>query len=125
MATQSTAAETRGLSLATDSLTSLHWLGVGLAVITGLLHLGLGVSFGLTGFGISFVVAGLGFLAGVVALLVDYRRRLLYGLGIPFTLGQIVLWYVVNAPEFSTLGIVDKVVQVALVAVLAVLWRRR
>jgi hypothetical protein len=72
-------------------MTPLHWAGVVLAAITGVLHLGLGVSFGLSAFGISFIVAGLGFLVGAAAVLVDYRRRLVYLLGIPFTLGQVVI----------------------------------
>lgn len=124
MATQDSTPRGTGLSLATESMTPLHWAGVVLAAITGVLHLGLGVSFGLSAFGISFIVAGLGFLVGAAAVLVDYRRRLVYLLGIPFTLGQVVIWYVVNAPEFSPLGIFDKVVQVAFVVVLVVLYRR-
>lgn len=124
MATRDSTGQATGLTLATDSMTALHWLGVALAVITGVLHLALGASFGLSGFGISFIGAGIGFLVGAAAVLVDYRRRLVYLLGIPFTLGQIVAWYVVNAPEFSPLGIFDKVVQVAFVVVLVVLYRR-
>lgn len=124
MATRESTGRETGLTLATESMTPLHWLGVLLAVITGVLHLVLGVSFGLSGFGISFVVAGIGFLVGAAAILVDYRRRLVYLLGIPFTLGQIVAWYVVNAPEFSPLGLFDKAVQVAFVVVLVVLYRR-
>ena len=54
-------------------MTTLHWLGVVLAVVTGVLRLVLGTSSGLSGFGISFVVAGVGFLAGPAAVLVDYR----------------------------------------------------
>jgi hypothetical protein len=113
-----------GMSLRTESLTSLHWAGVVLAAVTGVLHLYLGVSFISTPLGPAFIVAGLGFLGGVAALLVDYRRRLLYLLGIPFTAGQIVIWYVVNAPDFGTLGIVDKVVQVLFIVVLVVLYRQ-
>jgi hypothetical protein len=124
MASQPTARESGGVSVATESLTPLHWAGIVLAIVTGVIHLGLGASFGLSGFGVAFVVAGIGFLGGVVAVLVDYRRRLLYLLGVPFTLGQVVAWYVVNAPDFSALGIGDKVVQVALVVVLVLLYRR-
>ena len=115
-----------GLSLRTESLTSLHWVGVVLAVVTGVLHLVLGVSFisEQFTFGLSFVVAGVGFFAGAAGVLVDYRRRLLYLLGIPFTAGQIVAWYVVNAPDFSPLGIGDKVVQVLLIVVLVLLYRQ-
>lgn len=57
-------------------------------------------------------------------MLVDYRRKLLYLLGIPFTAGQIPAWYAVNAPGLSPVGIGDKVVQVALIVVLVALYRR-
>jgi hypothetical protein len=124
MATHDDATQTGTLSLATDSLTGLHWLGIALAVVTGVIHLVLGVSFGLTGFGVSFLVAGIGFLGGAAAVLVDYQRQRLYLLGIPFTLAQVVAWYVVNAPDFSPLGLADKVAQIALVALLVVLYRR-
>jgi len=107
--------------LALETVTPLHWAGVVLAAITGVLHFAL-----VPGFGISFLVAGVGFFAGAAAVVADYRRRQFYLLGIPFTAGQIVLWYVINQPSFSeiTLGIVDKVVQVALIGVLAVLYTR-
>ena len=121
MATQNTAGG--GLSPATESMTPLHWAGVVLAVVSGVLHLGLGASFGLNGFGISFVVAGVAFLVGAAAVVVDYRRRLFYMIGIPFTLGQVVAWYVVNAPSFSPLGLLDKAVQLAFVVVLVLLLR--
>jgi hypothetical protein len=45
-------------------------------------------------------------------------------LGVPFTAGQIVAWYFVNAPDFSPIGIGDKVVQVLLIAVIVVLYMR-
>jgi hypothetical protein len=109
---------------ATDSLTTLHWLGIALAVVTGVIHLYLGVNFAPSGLGISFLAAGVVFLAGVGGVLVDYQRSRLYLLGIPFTLGQIVIWYVINAPDFGTLGIADKVVQVAFIAVLVALYQR-
>jgi hypothetical protein len=76
------------------------------------------------GLGIAFLVAGVGYLGGIAAVLLNYRRREMILLGIPFTLGQIVAWYALNAPDFSALGIGDKVVQVLLVIVLFVLYRR-
>ncbi|MFC7175647.1 DUF7475 family protein [Halosegnis marinus] len=121
MATQTASS---GSTLATDSLTALHWAGILLSLATGLLHLGLAASFGASGLGVAFAVAGVGYLAGVAAVLVDYRRRAMYLVGIPFTLGQVVAWYALNAPDFSTLGYADKAIQVALVVVLAVLYRR-
>ena len=112
-----------GLSLHTESLTPLHWAGVVLAAATGVIHIFLGVSFISSPLGWAFLFAGVGFFGGAVAVLVDYRRRLVYLLGIPFTAGQIVGWYVVNAPEFSPLGVADKVVQVLLIVVLVLLYR--
>lgn len=111
-------------SIRTESLTPLHWVGVVLAVVTGVIHLFLGINFITQPIGWSFLGATLGFFAGVAAVLLDFRRRLVYVLGIPFTAGQIVLWYVVNSPDFSPLGIGDKVVQVALIVVITVLYTR-
>lgn len=127
------------MSTATDSglfdletLTPLHYLGILLAAITGVIHLQLGVGFAPSGLGISFLFAGVVFLAASAAILANYRRRLLYGLGIPFTAGQIVLWYLINfvfgtysfPADIGVYGAVDKVAQIALIAVLAVLLSR-
>ena len=118
--------EATGGGVQTRSLTSLHWAGIALAVATGLLHLYLVVLFGLSTYGISFAVAALGFFGGaaVLALDVDVPRQPLYALGALWTLGQIVAWYMLNAGSFSTLGYVDKAIQVALIGVLVVLIQR-
>ncbi|KAB7512480.1 hypothetical protein DM867_12885 [Halosegnis rubeus] len=118
--------EATGGGVQTGSLTSIHWAGIALAVATGLLHLYLVALYGLSTYGISFAVAGVGFLGGaaVLALDVDVPRRPLYALGALWTLGQIVAWYVIKVGSFSTLGYVDKAIQVALIAVLAVLIQR-
>ena len=113
-----------------QTLTPLHYLGVLLAVVSGLIHLRLGVGFISSPLGISFLFAGIVFLAAAAAILANYRRRLLYGLGIPFTAGQIVIWYVVNFPvgsvptDVGTLGAIDKIAQVLLVVVLIALLQR-
>jgi len=117
-----TADRESGLGL--GSVGALHWLGIALAAVTGVIHLVLGVSFLASPMGWSFLLAGVGFLAGGAAVAVGYRRRLVYLLGLPFTAVQIVAWYLVNAPAFSPLGIADKVVQVALIGVIVVLYRR-
>lgn len=108
--------------LRTDTLTSLHWIGVALAAVTGVIHLALGVSYlpESVAFGVAFLVAAFGFLAGIAAVLVDYRRRATYALGIAFTLGQVVVWFAVN-DEFTPVAVVDKLAQAGLVVVLAVL----
>jgi hypothetical protein len=127
------------MSIATDAglfdtrtLTPLHYLGIVAAVVSGVIHLRLGVGFISSPLGISFLVAGVVFVLASAAILVDYRRRLLYGLGIPFTAGQIVLWYVFNfagggksfPADVGTLGAIDKVAQVVLIVVLIVLLRQ-
>jgi hypothetical protein len=44
----------------------------------------------------------------------------LYALGIPFTLAQVAMWYLQGMPDFA-LGVIDKAVQLALVAMLVYL----
>jgi hypothetical protein len=118
----------------TASLTRLHWLGIVLALVTGAVHLAFGVLFLDPAAGVlssanaqplSFVLAGIAFFVAVLLLLLDFRRRLLYLVGIPFTGVQVVLYFALNWPDvLSPGGIGDKVVQVALIAVLVVLYRR-
>lgn len=116
----------------TASLTGLHWIAVVLAVLTGVIHLFLGVNFAPELLGIAFLLAGLGFLGAVVLLLMNYRRKLLYAIGIPYTAIQIVLWYYLNfvvgpkafPGEIGTIGTVDKIAQVILIVVLIVLYQR-
>lgn len=127
------------MSTATDSglidrqtLTPLHYLGILLAVVTGVIHLQLGVGFISSPLGISFLFAGIVFVLASAAILANYRRRLLYGIGIPFTAGQIVTWYVLNfamgpqsfPADVGTLATVDKVAQVLLIVVLIALLQR-
>jgi len=109
----------------TASLTRLHWIGIVLAVITGVVHLYFGVLALDTLQGVSFVLAGIAFFVAVLLLLLDFRRRLLYLVGIPFTGVQVVLYFYLNWPDvLSPGGIGDKAVQVALIAILIVLYRR-
>ena len=109
----------------TESLTRLHWVGIVLAAITGVVHLYFGVIALDTVQGASFVLAGIAFFVAIVLLLLDVRRRLLYLVGIPFTGIQVVLYFYLNWPNvLNPGGIGDKVVQVALIAILVVLYRR-
>lgn len=122
---------TRSHSVDVEGLEPTHYLGIALALLSGVIHLFLGVSYAPSPLGISFLVAGVGFVAGAAGVLLQYRRQLLYRLGIPFTAGQIVLWYVVNfyagtksfPADVGAIGAVDKVAQVALVLVLLRLLR--
>ena len=112
----------------TASLTWMHWLAGLLALVTGVIHLVLGVgSLSMTtGLAVAFILAGLGYLGGLVLALVDYRRTLLYLVGAAFTALQVVLYYFVNYTNdgISTLEGVDKAVQLLLIVLLLVLYRR-
>jgi hypothetical protein len=121
--------------LDTASLDSRHWIGILAALVSAAVHLLLGVRMSLSmspsAMSLSFVLAGVGFLGGIALVLFDIRRRAVYAAGIPFTLVQIVAWYYVNfaagpksfPAEIGTLGAVDKVAQVVLLAVLVALLR--
>ena len=115
-------------TLRSETLTPLHWAGIALALVTAAVHLVLGVGFLPHWMGAAFLAATAGFLAGVWLVVTDRRRRLVYLLGIPFTVAQIVLWYALNRPEgLDALGaaeVVDKVAQAALIVVLVLLYAR-
>ncbi len=114
--------------LETASLTSLHWIAIVAALVSAAVHLVLGVGFLPHWMGVLFVLAAGGFVGAVVLVLIDFRRRLLYLAGVPFTGVQIVGWYQVNRPAgLADLGVadaVDKVAQVVLVVALIVLYAR-
>jgi hypothetical protein len=93
-----------------------------LALVTGGIH----VYAGLVEGRIPVLLAGVGFFGAVILFLVDYRRTLLYVLGIIYTAVQLPLWYVVKAGEYTTLGYVDKSIQVVLIVFLVYLyWNTR
>jgi hypothetical protein len=117
-----------GLALQTDSLTPVHWVGVVLALVSGAIHLYLGVSFLSSPLGPPFLLAGLGFLGAVALVLLDVRRHLVYLVGVPFTGVQIAIWYQVQVAErglfnLGPLDYVDKAAQVLLVVILLYLIR--
>ena len=126
----STATESGLIDL--DALGPLHYLGIVLALLSGVIHLVLGVSFAPSALGLSFLFAGVVFVLASIAVVANYRRGLVYRLGIPFTTGQIVLWYVFNfvvgpksfPADVGALGAVDKIAQVILIGLLIVLIRR-
>lgn len=99
-----------------------------MALTSAAVHFVLGVGFLPHWMGVLFVLAGGGYVGGVVLVVLEYRRRLLYVVGIPYTLVQIGGWYVVNQPaglgEITTAGAIDKIAQVVLIAVLVVLYQR-
>ena len=95
------------------SLTQLQWLAVALVVVTGVLHVYAGIVEGR----IPVALAGVGYAGSLVLFFFDYRRRLLYLLGIPYTAVQFPLWIVAKS-EYGMIDYVDKAVQVALILVL-------
>ena len=113
------------------SLNGLAYVGIIAAIVSAIIHLRLGVGFLSSPLGISFVLAGLGFFGAVALVLLNYRRRTVYAVGVPFTAIQIVLWYAFNfaagdkafPADVGTLGAVDKLAQVVLIVVLIVLLR--
>ncbi|WP_436343289.1 DUF7475 family protein [Natronorubrum sp. FCH18a] len=117
-----------GDRVAPESMSTLRWVAIALALVTAAVHLLLGIGFLPHWMGGAFLVATAGFGLGITLVLLDYRRRLVYLLGIPFTVGQVVLWYTVNQPaslgELTAAGVVDKVAQLLLIAALVVLYRR-
>ncbi|MFC7225838.1 hypothetical protein N0B31_00350 [Salinirubellus salinus] len=116
-ATETTGGRTLGgFGYRAETMTTAHWVVAGLAAVTGGIHAYLYLTQGFLPFGFAAVV----FFAAVLGLLLNVYRRALYALGIPFTLGQVAMWYLQGMPDF-TLGVVDKAVQLALVAMLVYL----
>ncbi|MFA9428317.1 hypothetical protein [Natronorubrum sp. A-ect3] len=110
------------------NLTGLEWLAVGFVVVTGVIHLGLGIAFLPDPLAVAFVLAGAGFAGALVLFLLGIRRQLLYLIGVPFVGAQIVAWYVIAQPtgsgDVGPLEAIDKVVQLSLIVVLLVLYSR-
>jgi hypothetical protein len=101
----------------TGPLTQLQWLAVALVLITGGLHVYAGVVEGR----VIVALAGIGYMGALVLFFIDYRRRLLYLIGIPYTTIQIPLWLVAKS-EYGMVDYVDKTVQVVLILVLVYLY---
>jgi hypothetical protein len=99
------------------SLTQLQWLAVVLVVVTGVLH----VYAGLVEGRIPVTIAGVGYAGALVLFFFDYRRRLLYLLGIPYTAVQFPLWIVAKS-EYGMIDYVDKAVQLVLILVFIYLY---
>ncbi|WP_247009889.1 hypothetical protein [Halorientalis litorea] len=118
MATDSTSAESgdatrvRGGGFSTLELAVFALVG-----ITALTHLYAGVVEGAP----PVLLAGVGFVGGLLLYVRGTRRRLLTAAAIPYTAVQIPLWYVVKQGSFTTVGYLDKAVQLLLVVLLVVL----
>lgn len=100
------------------SISSEQWFAVLLALVTGIIHVYAGIVEGR----VPVALAGVGFIVAIALFLLNFRRRLLYLIGVPFTAIQIPLWYFAKAGEYTTVGYVDKAIQVVLVVVLVYLY---
>jgi hypothetical protein len=89
-----------------------HTFAILLATITGVIHLYIGLGFG----GSKLILAGIGFLAGSGLFLAGVKRRWLYGLAIPYTIIQMLLWIEMGLP-FIRFGLVDKFIQTLFILV--------
>ena len=112
-----------------SSLTPLHWIAFALAITSGVVHLALVVVGPVpltSSFGILFILAFGGFVGGVGLVAINYRRKLIYLLGLPYTGSQIVMWYLANQPagagDLSAFEWIDKIAQVLLLVVLVMLY---
>lgn len=112
-------ARRQGFSLRPDTaaFTGLHWLALALLAFTGAVHLYLYLTEGF----LPFLFAGLGFFGIVFLLVIGFYRRLVYLGAIPFTVAQIVGWYVLSG-DLTAIAVADKVAQVALIVLLAYLF---
>ncbi|WP_222845544.1 DUF7475 family protein [Natronomonas salsuginis] len=88
-----------------------------MVVTTGVLHVYAGIVEGR----IPVALAGVGYAGALVLFFLDYRRRLLYLIGIPYTAVQIPIWLVAKS-EYGVVDYVDKAVQVILILVLVYLY---
>lgn len=103
-----------------QSLTPLHLIGIVLAVITGGIHLWLGV----VGGSPALFTAGVGFAIGMVAVAANIRRLAVVKLGIPFTATQTVYYLATHFDQITLVSATDKVVQLGLIGVLFLIARR-
>lgn len=109
------------------SLDNKQWAVVGLTAATALIHLILGIGSLPDMFGIIFLLNGLGYLALLAGLyflpqLQDQRDMVRWAL-IAFTAVTVILYFVFNLPNsLSPLGLIDKVIELALIALL---WMER
>jgi hypothetical protein len=101
----------------TASLNRLQWIAIALVAITGALHVFAGLAEGR----VPVALAGVGYAGAIVLFFLNYRRRSLYLIGIPYTAVQFPLWIVAKS-EYGMIDYVDKAVQVILIVVLIYLY---
>lgn len=103
--------------LALDTIEPLHWTGIALATVTGVTYLYL---FTVEDW-LPFLLAGVRFFVAVGLLAFNVRRTYLYPAGIAYTAAQIARYPLLPLGPLW-IGVVDKLVQFALVGVLGYLY---
>lgn len=99
------------------SLGGRHALAVGLALFSAAVHVFLFLRYG----DALMLLAGLGFVGGALLFALDLvPGKWLYPVGIGYASVQVLLWLATGASHLATFGLLDKLAQVALVALL---WR--
>ncbi len=120
------ATETRPWFDRSTGLISLDYVGILLAVITGVIHIFEGIANLGDGFvGVLFILVGLGFFGATVLLWLGFNREILYPVGIAYTGIQFTAYFALHWPNsYHPLGVADKLVQLLLIVVLFLLWQR-
>ena len=112
---------------AQETLTTLSWVGIGLSILLGIAYLHEGVEEFTETLGIAFLLAGLAYFGATALVLTDYRRRLVYIMGIGYNALLVVLFFLIKGVEVSELigfaGVV-KLVQIVLIVLLGVILAR-
>jgi hypothetical protein len=103
-----------------QSLTPLHLIGLVFAVVTGGIHLWVGVQES----SLALFIAGIGFTIGIVAVVANIRRLTVVKLGIPFTATQTVYYLATHFDQITLVSATDKIVQIGLIVVLFLIARR-
>lgn len=98
--------------------TSIHLAVALLALFTAAVHLYLFLEHG----ELVMLLAGAGFIGGIVLFFTGFNRQYLYASGALFTLVQIPLWVLEGMPHLDSFGLLDKVVQVLLILLLGYLY---
>ncbi|MFB6154414.1 MAG: hypothetical protein ABEJ22_00850 [Haloferacaceae archaeon] len=96
------------------SLGSLEVVAAGLAVLTGLVHVYVGLAAGRS----PLTLAGVGFFGGVSLYYLGWHREALLRVAVGYTAVQILAWATLRAGEYTAAGYGDKAVQVLLLLAL-------
>lgn len=110
------------LSTGTDIRTKNMWLAAFLVILTGIIHIYIGI----VELRIPLFLAGIGFFIGIGIVKFGYGGEGIFLIGAIYTMAQILLWMVyygvLQEDAFTLIGIVDKIIQIPLVFILLYLY---